>query len=227
MQSLRFRLELAGKLIRNGFQPIEIDIRYNSRSFEEGKKVSILGDPPTGSARHPSSVFSSAYLAQAALNVENSAIKLDHFREQSFPVCCSPFPAEPQGRNVPSSTTGTARMRMRFAWRFCSCFWSRVSVRGASGSSPLPSAPLHRLLVAFPNKSYFSIHRVWCADFGAVGLAKAAMVKLRFNLPMGQSIRIVLYERICGAIGAVVVGLIATLCHSSSRHQPHLLMFSS
>jgi hypothetical protein len=43
-------------------------------------------------------------------------------------------------------------------------------------------------------------------------VAKAAMVKLRFNLPMGQSIRIVLYERICGALGAVVVGLIATPC---------------
>jgi hypothetical protein len=43
-------------------------------------------------------------------------------------------------------------------------------------------------------------------------LAKAAMVKLRFNLPIGQSIRIILYERICGALGAVVIGLIATLC---------------
>jgi hypothetical protein len=43
-------------------------------------------------------------------------------------------------------------------------------------------------------------------------LAKAAMVKLRFNLPIGLSIRLILYERICGALGAVVIGLIATLC---------------
>jgi uncharacterized membrane protein YbhN (UPF0104 family) len=43
-------------------------------------------------------------------------------------------------------------------------------------------------------------------------LAKAAMVKLRFNLSIGQSIRIILYERICGALGAVIVGLIATMC---------------
>jgi glycosyltransferase 2 family protein len=42
-------------------------------------------------------------------------------------------------------------------------------------------------------------------------LAKAAMIKLRFDLPLGQSIRIVLYERICGALGAVVIGLFATL----------------
>lgn len=43
-------------------------------------------------------------------------------------------------------------------------------------------------------------------------VAKGAMLKLRFNLPIGQSIRIILYERICGALGAVVVGVIATLC---------------
>jgi hypothetical protein len=43
-------------------------------------------------------------------------------------------------------------------------------------------------------------------------IAKAAMLKLRFNLPIGQSIRIILYERICGALGAVVIGLIATVC---------------
>jgi hypothetical protein len=42
-------------------------------------------------------------------------------------------------------------------------------------------------------------------------LAKAAMIKLRFSLPVGQSVRIVLYERICGALGAVAVGVIATI----------------
>ena len=41
-----FDLELFGKLIRNGFRPIEIGVQYNSRSFEEGKKVSIFADPP-------------------------------------------------------------------------------------------------------------------------------------------------------------------------------------
>ena len=42
-------------------------------------------------------------------------------------------------------------------------------------------------------------------------LAKAAMIKLRFDLPLGQSIRIVLYERICGALGAIVIGLLTTI----------------
>jgi Glycosyl transferase family 2 len=42
-----FDLELFGKLIRKGFQPIEIGVHYQSRSFEEGKKVSVFGDPPT------------------------------------------------------------------------------------------------------------------------------------------------------------------------------------
>ena len=42
-----FDHELVGKLIRNGFHPIEIDIRYQSRSFREGKKISLFRDPPT------------------------------------------------------------------------------------------------------------------------------------------------------------------------------------
>jgi hypothetical protein len=39
--------ELVGKLIRNGYPPREIDVTYWSRSFDEGKRVSVLGDPPT------------------------------------------------------------------------------------------------------------------------------------------------------------------------------------
>jgi hypothetical protein len=42
-----FDPELVGKLIRNGFQPIEIDVYYKSRSFHQGKKVSFFRDPPT------------------------------------------------------------------------------------------------------------------------------------------------------------------------------------
>jgi hypothetical protein len=42
-----FDIELFAKLIRQGFKPIEIGVSYNSRSFDEGKKVSIFGDPPT------------------------------------------------------------------------------------------------------------------------------------------------------------------------------------
>ncbi len=42
-----FDIELFAKLIRQGFGPVEIGVSYNSRSFDEGKKVSILRDPPT------------------------------------------------------------------------------------------------------------------------------------------------------------------------------------
>jgi hypothetical protein len=42
-----FDIELFGKLIRRGYKPIEIGVRYDSRSFDEGKKVSMFGDPPT------------------------------------------------------------------------------------------------------------------------------------------------------------------------------------
>jgi hypothetical protein len=42
-----FDHEIVGKLVRNGFSPVEIEVKYHSRSFDEGKKISILRDPPT------------------------------------------------------------------------------------------------------------------------------------------------------------------------------------
>jgi len=42
-----FDIELVIKLLRCGYQPEEINIHYRSRSFDEGKKVSIFRDPPT------------------------------------------------------------------------------------------------------------------------------------------------------------------------------------
>ena len=42
-----FDWELVAKLIRAGFVPLEIPVRYQSRSFAEGKKVSLFGDPLT------------------------------------------------------------------------------------------------------------------------------------------------------------------------------------
>jgi hypothetical protein len=42
-----FDHEIVGKLVRNGYSPVEIDVRYRSRSFADGKKVSLFGDPPT------------------------------------------------------------------------------------------------------------------------------------------------------------------------------------
>lgn len=42
-----FDWELLIKLVRRGHRPIEIPITYRSRSFAEGKKVSVLRDPLT------------------------------------------------------------------------------------------------------------------------------------------------------------------------------------
>lgn len=39
-----FDVELLIKLIRKGYQPIELPVNYNSRSFEEGKKIRIFYD---------------------------------------------------------------------------------------------------------------------------------------------------------------------------------------
>ncbi len=40
-----FDYELLIKLLRKGYQPIELPVNYRSRSFKEGKKVSMFGDP--------------------------------------------------------------------------------------------------------------------------------------------------------------------------------------
>lgn len=42
-----FDWELLMKLVRKGYRPIEIPISYSSRSFKEGKKVSMIRDPLT------------------------------------------------------------------------------------------------------------------------------------------------------------------------------------
>jgi glycosyltransferase involved in cell wall biosynthesis len=41
-----FDWELLIKLVRKGHVPVEIPVRYTSRSFKEGKKVSMFRDPP-------------------------------------------------------------------------------------------------------------------------------------------------------------------------------------
>jgi hypothetical protein len=38
--------ELIIKFLRKGYKPLEIPVNYRSRSFKEGKKVSVLRDPP-------------------------------------------------------------------------------------------------------------------------------------------------------------------------------------
>lgn len=42
-----FDWELAGKLVRSGYRPLEIPVNYRSRSFSEGKKVTMIRDPIT------------------------------------------------------------------------------------------------------------------------------------------------------------------------------------
>ena len=42
-----FDNELVNKLLRKGYQPVEIPVNYTSRSFAEGKKIRPFRDPPT------------------------------------------------------------------------------------------------------------------------------------------------------------------------------------
>jgi hypothetical protein len=40
-----FDLEIVIKLLRKGYQPVELGVNYKSRSFREGKKISLFRDP--------------------------------------------------------------------------------------------------------------------------------------------------------------------------------------
>ena len=42
-----FDFELLGKLLRAGFTPFEVPVSYESRGFDEGKKIRMLRDPVT------------------------------------------------------------------------------------------------------------------------------------------------------------------------------------
>jgi glycosyltransferase involved in cell wall biosynthesis len=42
-----FDFELLGKLIRKGFMPVEVPVSYQSRGFDEGKKIRVFRDPLT------------------------------------------------------------------------------------------------------------------------------------------------------------------------------------
>jgi len=42
-----FDFELLGKLIRRGFRPVEVAVSYQSRGFDEGKKIRVFRDPLT------------------------------------------------------------------------------------------------------------------------------------------------------------------------------------
>ena len=46
-----FDWELAAKLVRLGYMPLEIPVEYNARGFDSGKKVRFFRDPPPGSSR--------------------------------------------------------------------------------------------------------------------------------------------------------------------------------
>ena len=39
-----FDIELVCKIVRNGYDPLEVPVNYVARSFEEGKKINFLFD---------------------------------------------------------------------------------------------------------------------------------------------------------------------------------------
>jgi Lysylphosphatidylglycerol synthase TM region len=59
---------------------------------------------------------------------------------------------------------------------------------------------------------------------GFADVAKATMVKLRFDISAARSVKLVVYERMCSAIGYMMVGLLATLPLYFLRVRPLLVV---
>jgi glycosyltransferase 2 family protein len=71
--------------------------------------------------------------------------------------------------------------------------------------------------------SQFAAHG---APISALGdLARAAMLKLRFGVTIGRAVRVVLYERVAGALGAAVIGL-GAVAAEAWLPEPHRLIGS-
>jgi glycosyltransferase 2 family protein len=82
--------------------------------------------------------------------------------------------------------------------------WRLMTIMAADGVDNVGFRPLFRIQLI----SQFVAHG---APISAIAdLARAAMVKLRFKLRSGRSVRIIVYERICGVLGAVASGIVAS-----------------
>ncbi|EWY42827.1 hypothetical protein N825_01135 [Skermanella stibiiresistens SB22] len=66
--------------------------------------------------------------------------------------------------------------------------------------------------VALARISFVSLFIAHGAPISALSdVARVAMVKLRFDLPVGDAIRVVIYDRIVGALGIVFSGLVVSM----------------
>jgi hypothetical protein len=95
--------------------------------------------------------------------------------------------------------------------------WRVRIITMADGLHAIRFLPLFRIQLT----SQFVAHG---APISALSdIAKVAMLKLRFTLSAGRAIRLVLYERVCGALGAVVVGVFATFGQLRLTMPPELI----
>jgi glycosyltransferase involved in cell wall biosynthesis len=81
-----FDFELLGKLLRSGVRPLEIPVSYQSRGFDEGKKIRVVRDPLTWLV----AIFACRF-APAAPTVRSAPAA------RSAPTAKSPRPAHRHG----------------------------------------------------------------------------------------------------------------------------------
>ena len=81
-----FDYELLGKLIRAGFDPLEIPVSYKSRGFEDGKKIRIFRDPPNWIFAILKSRFTPLGVAKrrSSYGPENPSVSADQISEATL-----------------------------------------------------------------------------------------------------------------------------------------------
>jgi hypothetical protein len=81
--------------------------------------------------------------------------------------------------------------------------WRVQIIMSADGVTSTSLFPLLRI-------QFISQFMAYGTPISAIAdIVRAVMIKLRFDVSPGRSLRIVMYDRICGGLGAVVCGIIA------------------
>ena len=132
-----FDLELFGKLIRNGFRPLEIGVHYNSRLIRRGKEgVNDCRSAEIDSGGQLYTASPNYISGPRDADAESSTIEPDCIRRQARSVRRGPSPSDLQGRTGCSNRgAGSSRISDYLARRFCSCLSSRVLAVGPLISS--------------------------------------------------------------------------------------------
>lgn len=106
-----FDWELVAKLVRRGYRPLEVSVRYHSRGFEAGKKVTMLRDPITWLIALVR--FRIGHISPAPAEATQTAVPVDVTYSSERCRCCG------SGDVVPAAAKIGAFSRLSFTLMKC------------------------------------------------------------------------------------------------------------